>query len=191
MTKRLFRAAPLLALALAAALALPGRADNYVLDDAHTAASFNIAHLGLSWTHGRFDDVAGTFTIDAADPGKSSFTLTIKADSVDTNNKKRDEHLRSPDFFNVKQFPTIRFESTSVKPADGGYQVTGNLTLHGVTKPISFLLKGGKTAELMGKKRMGFWMDTTLKRSEFGMDKMVGPVGDEVILTISFEGVKQ
>jgi polyisoprenoid-binding protein YceI len=196
MSHRTVRVAPLLALVLCAAAGLPGRAaDSYVLDEAHTAASFNISHIGISWTHGRFDDVTGNFTIDPGDPAKTSFALTIKADSIDTNNKKRDEHLRGPDFFNVKQFPTITFKSTEVKPAagaEGGYQVTGDLTMHGVTKPISFLLKGGKTAEFpKGMQRMGFWMDMTLKRGEFGMDKFAGAVGDDVILTISFEGVKQ
>jgi polyisoprenoid-binding protein YceI len=141
--------------------------------------------------YGRFDDFSGTFTIDE-DPGKCSFNLTIKTDSVDTNNKKRDDHLRSPDFFNVKQFPMITFKSTSVKAIKDGYQVTGDLTLHGVTKSVSFPLLGGRKVEFpKGVQRTGFSTELTIKRSEFGMDKAADAVGDEVPISISFEGTKK
>jgi polyisoprenoid-binding protein YceI len=171
----------------------PARAaDDYVLDEAHTAAVFHIQHIGLSWTYGRFNTVGGAFTIDADDAGKSSFELSIKTESIDTNNAKRDEHLRSPDFFNVKQFPTMAFKSTSVKAVDGGYDVTGDLTLHGVTKPVTFTLKGGKTAEFpKGVKRTGYSTELKIKRSDFGMDKLLEAVGDEVFIAISFEGTKK
>jgi polyisoprenoid-binding protein YceI len=175
-------------------VAAPARvaADDYVLDEMHTAATFKIAHIGLSWTYGRFNDVAGAFTLDPADATKASFTLSIKAESLDTNNKKRDDHLRSPDFFNVKQFPGIGFKSTSVKAVKDGFEVTGDLTLHGVTGSITFPLKGGAKAEFpKGVQRTGFSTELVLKRSEFGMDKMVGPVGDDVYVSISFEGVKK
>jgi polyisoprenoid-binding protein YceI len=169
----------------------PARADDYALDEMHTAANFKISHLGLSWTYGRFDDLSGSFTIDA-DAGKSAFALTIKTDSIDTNNKKRDDHLRSPDFFNVKQFPAITFKSTSVKAAEGGYEVTGDLTLHGVTKSVTFPLKGGKTAEFpKGTVRTGYSTELVLKRSDYGMDKLAPAVGDEVYIAISFEGTKK
>jgi polyisoprenoid-binding protein YceI len=169
-------------------IAAPVRADDYTLDDAHSSVSFKIQHLGLSWVHGRFDDVAGAFAIDKDDAGKSSFSLTIKTKSIDTNNKKRDEHLSSGDFFNVAQYPTITFKSTAVKAVDGGYEVKGDLTLHGETKPVTFTLKGGKEAEFpKGMHRTGL----TLKRSEFGMDKLANAIGDEVQISISFEGVKK
>jgi polyisoprenoid-binding protein YceI len=174
------------------AVAAPARADDFTIDDAHSSVGFKIQHLGLSWIQGRFDDVSGTFTIDKADPGKASFSLTLKTASVDTNNKKRDEHLQSPDFFNAKQYPTITFKSTSVKAVDGGYEVKGDLTMHGETKPISLTLKGGKEAEFpKGAHRTGFWTELTLKRSEFGMDKMLNALGDEVRIDVSFEGVKK
>ena len=99
--------------------------------------------------------------------------MTIKPDSVDTNNAKRDGHLKSPDFFNTKQYPTIEFVSTSVKPAEGGYQVTGNLTFHGETKPVTFDLKGGKTTEFKGVQRTGYTTQFKIKRSEFGVAKKV------------------
>ena len=79
-----------------------------------------------------------------ADPAKSSFALSIPVESIDTNNVKRDEHLRAPDYFNVKQFPTMAFQSTKVKAVEGGYEVTGDLSLHGVTKPVSMMLKRGR-----------------------------------------------
>ncbi len=183
--------------AVAATLVLvPGRvarsADNFALDAAHSAVTFKIAHMGLSWTYGRFNDVAGQFTLDEQAPGKSSFALNLKPDSIDTGMAKRDDHLRSPDFLNVKQFPAISFKSTKVKPVDGGYEVTGDFTLHGVTKPITFTLIGGKRAEFPpGMQRTGFSTELTLKRSDFGMDKMLEAIGDEIKTSISFEGVKK
>src|SRR5688572_196799 len=101
----------LLGTALAACLLAPAAraADEYTVDPAHTSARLRNSHLGLAWIYGRFNEVAGRFTVDPAEPSKTSFELTIKADSLDTANAKRDEHLRSPDFFNVKQFPQIGF----------------------------------------------------------------------------------
>jgi len=178
-----------LAFAFSGLAAAPARAQEYALDTTHTAVTFQISHLGLSWTHGRFKDVSGSFKIDAANPAATSFAILAKADSVDTDNVKRDEHLRGPDFFDTRQNPALGFRSTSVKPLDGGYQVTGDLTLHGVTKPITVNLHGGKTAEFpKGVHRTGFSGEFKIKRSEFGMDKMLEAIGDEVHVTVSFEG---
>jgi polyisoprenoid-binding protein YceI len=174
------------------AVAVPARAaDEYALDTMHAGVTFKISHLGLSWTHGRFGDLAGSFVLDP-DTAKCSFALTIKTESIDTANPKRDAHLRSPDFFNVKQFPTITFRSTAVKAVKDGYEVTGDLTLHGMTKPVTFTLLGGRTAEFPpGTPRTGFSTDLVLKRSEFGMEKFAGAVGDEVYVAVSFEGTKR
>jgi len=170
----------------------PAVADDFALDAAHSAVTFKVSHLGLSYTHGRFSDVGGNFSIDPADPTKASFNLTIKAESIDTGNAKRDEHLRSPDFFNAKQFPTLTFKSTSVKPTKEGYVVTGDLTMHGVTKSVTFPLVGGRKAEFpKGVQRTGYSTDLSLKRTEFGMDKMTEAIGDEVFISISFEGTKK
>jgi polyisoprenoid-binding protein YceI len=153
--------------------------------------SFKVEHMGLSWTHGRFNDIAGEFRVDADNPSASRFELTVKTESLDTANKKRDEHLASPDFFNCKQFPVISFKSTAVKAVDGGLEVTGDLTLHGETRPVTVLLTGGKSAEFPpGVVRKGYTTHLKIKRSEFGMDKMIPAAGDEVHLDISFEGVK-
>jgi polyisoprenoid-binding protein YceI len=185
-----FFAAFLMAFALLPAST--ARADDYAVDSMHTAVTFRISHLGLSWTYGRFGDVSGEFTIDPANPAGCSFTLAMKAESVDTGIKKRDDHLRSPDFFNAKQFPIISFKSTAIKPIDGGYEVTGDFSLHGVTKSVTFPLKGGRTAEFpKGMLRTGYSTELSLKRSEFGMDKMLEAVGDVVHIAISFEGVKK
>ncbi len=170
----------------------PARADDYTLDPAHSGVTFKISHIGLSNVFGRFDDVSGSFTVDE-DAAKCAFSLTIKADTVDTNQAKRDEHLRGPDFFNAKQFPAIAFKSTSVKAIkEGGYEVTGDLTMHGVTKAVTFKMTGGKKAEFPPKvQRTGFSTDLTIKRSDFGMDKMTEAIGDDVAISISFEGTKK
>ncbi len=168
-------------------------ADDYRIDPIHSSVSFKILHMGLSYVHGRFNDLSGEFSIDPDDASKSSFTVTVKTASIDTNQKARDNHLRGPDFFNAKQFPTLTFKSTAVKAIDGGYEVTGDLTMHGTTKSITFPLKGGKTAQFMGMQRTGFSADLTVKRSEYGMDKFLGDngVSDEVQIAVGFEGVKK
>ncbi|HEV8061639.1 MAG TPA: YceI family protein [Gemmataceae bacterium] len=173
-------------------VASAARADEYALDGAHAAATFKISHIGLSWTNGRFKDLSGSFTIDPANPATTRFDVTAKAESVDTDNAKRDEHLRSPDFFNAKQFPAVNFKSTSARAVESGYEVTGNLSLHGVTKPITLIIVGGRTAEFpKGVQRTGYSTEFKIKRSEFGMDKMLEAIGDEVFISVSFEGTKK
>jgi polyisoprenoid-binding protein YceI len=165
-------------------------ADSYKVDPVHSTVIFRVNHMGTSWVYGRFDDVSGTFTVDEKSP---EFDISVNADSVDTNNKQRDTHLKSADFFSVKEFPTITFKSTSVtSTGEKKFDVTGDLTLHGVTKsitvPIDFV--GAAESKQMGS-RAGYEALFSVKRSDYGMDKMVGPVGDEIHLTVSFEGVKQ
>ena len=176
-------------------LAAPGgraRAGEYALEAVHSAAVFRVSHLGLSWTHGRFKDLSGTFAVDARAPEATRFALAARVESLDTDNAKRDEHLKSPDFFNAKQYPTVAFRSTKVKPVEGGYEVAGELTLHGVTRPLTITLKGGRTAEFpRGVQRTGYVGEFTIKRSDFGMDKMLEAVGDEIHVQLSFEGTKK
>lgn len=169
-------------------------AADYTVDASHTSMIFGISHLGFSYTYGRFNTVAGQYTLDEANPAGASFELTIDAASIDTNDAKRDEHLRSPDFLSTNEFPTITFKSTSVAAgsAEGGittYEVTGDLTMHGVTRSVTLPLKLLKVGPGMdGKQRSGFLCETRLSRSEFGMTKMVPHIGDDVAVTISFEG---
>jgi len=175
----------------AAFVAAPARADEYAVDPVHSGVTFRIGHLGLSSVPGRFNEISGGFTLDP-DPAKCSFTLNIKVDSIDTNNKQRDDHLRGPDFFNAKQFPALTFKSTAVKEVKQGYEVTGELKMHGETRPVTFVLLGGKKAEFpKGVQRTGFTTELTLKRSEFGMDKFGDMLSDEVSIAVGLEGTKK
>ncbi|MES1213134.1 MAG: YceI family protein [Singulisphaera sp.] len=167
-------------------------ADEYAYDPVHSSVSFKARHQNISWIHGRFNQVEGKFILDRQDPTKSSFQLTIKADSIDTANTARDEHLRQPDYFDTKQFPTIEFKSTSVKAIEGGYEVTGDFTMHGTTNKITLILMGGKEATFMGSKHVGFSTELKLKRSDYNFDKSaIGPIGDEAIILIDCEGMRK
>ena len=167
-------------------------ADEYQYDLVHSSVSFKARHLDISWIHGRFNEVSGKFSLDRENPEKSTFELSIKADSVDTANKARDEHLRQPDYFDTKQFPTIDFTSTSVKAIKGGYEVTGDFTMHGVTKKVTITMEGGKEHDFKGVKRVGFSTELKLKRSDFGFDKnAIGPIGDEALIIIDCEGMRK
>src|SRR5688572_4675737 len=167
-------------------------ADVYTYDGVHSSVSFKARHLDISWIHVRFNEASGKFVIDRQDPSKSTFEFSVKADSVDTGNVKRDEHLRQPDYFDTKQFPTIDFKSTSVKAIEGGYEVTGDFTMHGKTKSITMVLKGGKEVEWKGVKRVGFSTEIALKRSDYGFDPAaIGLIGDEALILIDCEGMRQ
>ena len=186
----------LLSLVIVAALSPAAlAADNYKIDPVHSSVHFRIGHGGIAFVYGRFNDVSGTVAYDKEDPTKSSFNIEIKADSVDTNNEKRDAHLRSPDFFDAKQFPTITFKSTKVESAgEDKLNVTGDLTLHGVTKEITVpVTKTGEAdlAEMKMGYRTGWEAIVDIKRSDFGMTTMVGPVGDEVKIPVALEAVKE
>jgi polyisoprenoid-binding protein YceI len=174
-------------------LGMAATGDDYTIDPVHSGVAFQVLHMELTWIPGRFNEFGGQFTLDSSDPSKSSFMMTIKPESVDTNNTKRDGHLRSPDFFNTKQFPTMTFTSTSVKPVQGGYDVTGDLTFHGVTKPVSFTLKGGKTVEFKGMQKTGFSTSFKIKRSDFGVGTKFDAkmLGDEIWVEVGFEGAKK
>lgn len=167
-------------------------ADEYDYDLVHSSVSFKARHLGISWIHGRFNEVSGKFSLDRENPAKSTFALSIKAESVDTANKARDAHLRQPDYFDTKQFPTIDFKSTSTKPIKGGFEVTGNFTMHGTTKKIKIVMMGGKEHDFGKVKRVAFSTEFSLKRSDYGFDKnAIGPIGDEALIMIDCEGVRK
>src|SRR5688500_4294658 len=167
-------------------------AESYQVDPAHSSITFRVQHAGISWVQGRFNEFAGAFTLDPSDARKSRFEMTIKAASVDTNVAKRDQHLRTADFFDVEKYPEMVFKSTAVRKVDAGLEVKGDFTLHGVTKPVTFTLAGGQKAEFpKGTRRIGFVTEFTLKRSDFGMAKMIPDVGDEVRVFIGLEGVQK
>lgn len=186
---------PTIALSLGFALAPASSyaADTYAVDPVHTAALFKVKHVGVSYTYGRFNDISGTVTFDAANPAASKVDITIQAGSVDTHNEKRDAHLANPDFFDAKQFPVLKFVSTTFKKVDDStFDVTGDFTLHGVTKPITIkVVKIGEGKDPWGGYRIGFESTFTIKRSDFGMTKMLEAVGDEVTVTFATEAIKK
>lgn len=168
-------------------------ADTYQVDPVHSFVILKITHFGSSYSYGRFNDIAGAVVFDQADASKSSVNLTIKAESVDTANAKRDEHLKGPDFFNVKEFPTITFKSTKVeKSGDKTYSVTGDLTVKGITKPVTTTFNVvGFGKGMKGEDRAGGEATFTVKRSDFGITYGPGALGEDVIITVAIEGIKQ
>ncbi len=167
------------------------RADNYVLDDQHTSVVFAVNHLGYSYCYGMFGKYSGKFSFDPQNVAASQFQFTIDASSLDTKSEKRDEHLKGPDFFNVKQFPDITFTSKSVEKKDDSLLISGTLTLHGVSKDIVLPLKHmGMGPAPDQKTHAGFAGRLVIKRSEFDMKTYLPNIGDDVTLLISFEGVK-
>jgi polyisoprenoid-binding protein YceI len=179
-----------LGLSLTGVLAATAKADTYKIDPVHSSIVFKIKHANVSYVYGRFNKFEGAFTLDG---DKSSVEATAAVESIDTAVPKRDDHLRGPDFFNAKQFPDISFKSTKVEEKDGKLVFTGDLTLHGVTKPVTVeLTKVGEGPGFKpGEVRAGLEGAVTIKRSEFGMGGMLNMLGDEVTLMLGFEGVKQ
>ena len=172
------------------------RGDTYVLDNSHTSVIFGVSHLGYSYTYGRFNTVKGGFELDLTNPQASKFQILIDASSIDSNDAKRDGHLKGPDFLNVKQFPSITFQSSSivVEKTDKGefYNMTGKFTMHGQTKEVTLpVQKLGEGKGPYGNYRAGFLCRTKLKRSDFGMTNMLQFIGDEIEITVSFEGLRQ
>ena len=194
--KRLLAAAAL-STALAAAATLPLTAQAapvaYKLDPAHTAVVFIVDHLAFSKAVGRFNTVAGELSFDKDAAEKSALSVTIDTASVDTNHAKRDEHLKSPDFFNVKEFPKLTFKSTKIeKTGDKTGKLHGDLTLLGVTKPVVLDVTFNKDGVSAASKldTVGFSARGTIKRSEFGMKYGVPNIGDEIQIIIESEAVK-
>ena len=167
-------------------------AEGYAIDPAHSFVMFRIKHLDIGYVYGRFNEFAGTVQLDEASPSTSSVNVEVKATSVDTGVKQRDDHLRTPEFFGVAQFPTITFKSTAVKKTDDThFDVTGDLTIHGVMKPVTVRMeKTGAGKDPWGKFRIGFEGTVELKRSDYGMKGLPDMVADALRLTLAFEAVK-
>ena len=178
-------------LALCALLAQPAIAETYSIDPVHSSAGFSIPHL-VGRTSGRFDDFSGSITYDEAKPSAASFAGTVQIGSIDTGNEKRDGHLKSADFFDAEKFPTMGFASTSVKSTKAGLEVTGDLTLHGVTKSIVIPVEvlGLGMNPITKKPVAGFSAEFVIARSDFGVNSWVdqaGVLGDEVKITLLIE----
>jgi polyisoprenoid-binding protein YceI len=166
-------------------------ADSYKVDPVHSSVVFSIKHFGVTDFYGNFKQISGTVTFDGADPSKSSVELTVPVESLDTRNDKRDQHLKSPDFFNAQQFPAITFKSNKIEGSGDTYKISGDLTIHGVTKPITVDFKKGGENKGQKETRSGGESRFTIKRSDYDMKFMAGPVGDDVNIILSLEGVKQ
>jgi polyisoprenoid-binding protein YceI len=180
-------------LALTAPLAL-AQTSTWKSDPAHSEVDFSVSHLTISRVHGRFGHVTATLTLDEGDIAKSSVTATIEVTGVDTGEEARNNHLKTDSFFDVAKFPTATFTSTSVTKTADGLSIAGNLTLHGVTKPV-LLIATGPTGPVPGmdhKQHAGFSASTTVSRSAFGIGNSFpsSAIGDEVKLNIELDVVK-
>jgi polyisoprenoid-binding protein YceI len=173
----------------------PSHAADYVIDTkgAHAFIQFKISHLGYSWMLGRFNTFDGHFSYDESNPAAATIVVNIDSASVDTNHAERDKHLRGDDFFDVKKFPTAKFESTSfTEMADGKALVKGNLTLHGVTREITIDAEHvGAGSDPWGGYRRGFVGTTTLTLKDYNIKMDLGPASRQVEMLLSFEGVRQ
>lgn len=180
-------AASLLLPAPAPAVASSAAAAGFNVDPVHSSVVFKVKHKDTANFYGVFKSITGTFSIDTADATKSTLDLSVDAESIDTRNKGRDDHAKSPDFLSVKEFPSITFKSTAVKKTgDKSYDVTGDLTFRGVTKPV--------TAKLTQTDEKGAGVEATfsIKRSDFGNNTMVGKgLSDEIDFIVSLEAGKK
>jgi len=182
-------------LVLITAVALAGnavaQAGTWQIDSKHSAAQFSVRHLGVSTVRGAFTKVTGTAVIDPADPSKDSLEASIDASSVDTRVEMRDNDLRSPHFFEVQKYPTITFHSKSTKSAGAGkLLVTGDLTMHGVTKEVVLDVDGPSAPikdPMGGGQRLGASATTKINRQDFGIAGATGVVSDEITITIDTE----
>ncbi|HVE70082.1 MAG TPA: YceI family protein [Thermoanaerobaculia bacterium] len=176
----------------------PAVREEWVVDKAHSSVQFRIRHL-MSNVPGKFRDFTAGMIVDRADPARSSVEFTIQSASIDTAEAGRDEHLRSPDFFEATKYPTISFKSSVVTPkSPTRFDITGDLTMHGVTKrvtlPVEFL---GFGKDARGTERAGFNIETTLDRKDYGitwnriLDEGGLLLGDEVKVIIDLEMVKK
>ena len=167
-------------------------AATYGIDNVHSHAMFRVHHLGAGQFWGRFNDVSGSMSFDAAGV-PTAFDISVAVDSVDTAEPRLDNHLKSPDFFNAKEFPALTFKSSKVtRSADGSLSVTGDFSMHGVTKEVTAALEVTGLADMGMGARAGVEAIFTVKRSEFGMNYGVekGTLGDQVRVVVSLEGIR-
>jgi polyisoprenoid-binding protein YceI len=176
--------------ALTLATTATAQGNTWQIDPMHTAAQFSVRHLGVSTVRGAFTKVTGSAKYDPTDPSKGSLDATIETTSVDTRVEMRDKDLRSPNFLDAAKFPTITFRSKQSKSAGPGkLQITGDLTIHGVTKEVVLDVDGPSAAikDPWGNQRIGASATTKITRQDFGVNGLPGIVGDEITITIDAE----
>lgn len=185
--------------AATAELAKASAAATYNVDAVHSSVHFMIKHGGLGNFYGRFNTLEGSISFDPENLDSSSMTFTVDIASVDTNNEGRDEHLRSPDFFNARQFPEATFTSTSFTAAgEDMYTVEGNLTVHGATKPVTVNFNWLGSGTIRGTDTAAFEANMEFKRSDFGMTTYIaddggdtGGLGNTVTVLLSVEAARE
>jgi polyisoprenoid-binding protein YceI len=185
-------------LALGVVFSFNVHAAEYAIDNAHSQIGFAVKHLMVSTTKGTFGDYTGSINFDPADLASFKAEAIIQAKSIDTNNDGRDEHLRNPDFFDVAQFPTIAFVSKSLAGSEGMYTLVGDLTMHGVTKEVSFPVEiSGPVKSPMGGEVIGLSGQLVVNRQDYGikfnktMDAGGMMLGDDVTVSIDLEAHKK
>jgi polyisoprenoid-binding protein YceI len=179
--------------ALAVILPAAAQTQSWNIDPAHSAAQFSVRHMGISTVRGSFTKVSGTVQYDPANPAKTTIDATIDAASVDTHVDKRDSDLRSPNFFDVAKYPSLIFKSKKVEAAGSGkMKVTGDLTIHGVTKEVVLDVEGPSdpVKDPRGNLHLGASASTTINRKDFGVNGAAAMVGDDVPITIDLELVQ-
>ncbi len=170
---------------------VPASAAAFNVDNVHSAVIFRISHNEVGTFFGRFNEISGSFLLDSADASASSIDVTVNLERVDTANERRDNHLRSPDFFNTALNKTATFKSKSVSSTgEGAFSVSGDFTMMGVTKPVTAQITKAKSKTGNRGELAGFEAVLTIKRSEFGMTKFADSLGDEVTIMIGMEGTR-
>lgn len=180
--------------------ATPATVSTWNLDPAHSSADFKVRHMMISNVKGSFRGLKGVLTLDEANPANSSVKASSDVNTLSTGDEQRDAHLKSADFFDAAQYPEITFQSTSVKALGGGeFQVTGDLTMHGATQPVTFAVEGlGEPAkDPWGNLRIGFTAMAKLNRKDFGLTWNAALetggmlVGEEITITLDVQFIKQ
>lgn len=193
MRSRNVLAASLSSLALALLAGVPARAaDTFAVDPVHSSMLFRVKHLGVGHIYGRFNQYSGSFAFDPKNAADCKMEIEVKIESIDSANADRDKHLKGPDFFNAKEFPTMTFKATRMKASDEkSYEVSGDLTIHGVTKQVTVKVERlGTGRDQRGKVRSGWETAFTINRADYGMKTLIPAISDEVRIIVAVEGVK-
>ena len=184
---------------MATTTSAPASLTTWKLDPAHSSAEFKVKHMMISNVKGRFNGLSGTLLEDPADPTRSSVEASIDVSTIHTHDAQRDGHLKSADFFDVEKFPTMTFKSTKVaRKGEGEYTVTGDLTLHGVTNPVTFEVEGptAPAKDPWGNTRIGLSATTKINRKDFGLNWNSALetggilVGEDVQITLDLQFIK-